>query len=67
MSFEEELRKILEQKWNEEEKETIERVIKSVCSYKRLMTKALKDDVLKIVDICIKVKLQLEECLENKE
>lgn len=65
MSFEEELKKILEQEWDNEDRETIERVIKSVCSYKRLMSKALKDDVLKIVDICIKVKQQLDECKNN--
>lgn len=65
MSFEEELKKILEQKWNDEDKETIERVINSVLSYKRLMSKTLKDDVLKIINICIKVKKQLEECSEH--
>jgi hypothetical protein len=67
MPFEIELKKILEEKWDHEEKETIERVIKSVLSYKRLMSKALKDDVLKIIDICIKVKQKLEECHEQTD
>jgi hypothetical protein len=31
------------------------------------MSKALKDDVLKIIDICIKVKQKLEECHEQTD
>lgn len=61
MGFEENLRLLLLEKWSEEEKELIERTIVNICSYKRLMTNALKDDILKIVELCISLKRQVEE------
>jgi hypothetical protein len=56
MAFEETLRLLLLEDWTDEEKELIERTIVNICSYKRLMSNALKEDILKIVDLCINLK-----------
>ena len=56
MGFEEDLKSLLKEDWSESEKELIERVIANICSYKRIMTNSLKDDILKIVQLCITLK-----------
>lgn len=56
MGFEDNLRKLLEEAWSDEEKQLIERTIVNICSYKRIMSNSLKDDILKIVDLCMSLK-----------
>jgi hypothetical protein len=61
MGFEEDIRKILEQNWEQGEKELIERTIVNILSYKIMMSKALKEDIILIVDLCIKLKKEINE------
>ena len=56
MGFEEDLRRLLQENWNETDKQLIERVLANICSYKRIMSSALKDDIIKIVELCITLK-----------
>jgi hypothetical protein len=59
MGFEDTLRLLLLEDWTEQEKELIERIIVNICSYKRFMSNALKEDILKIVDLCITLKRKI--------
>ena len=66
MGFEDDLKKLLLQEWTGEEKELIERTIVNICSYKRLMTNALKEDILQIVELCISLKQKVKEPSEKQ-
>lgn len=59
MGFEETLRLLLLENWSQEEKELIERTITNISSYKRLMSNALKEDIIKIVELCINLKKKI--------
>jgi hypothetical protein len=64
--LEEEFEKLLNKKWDtEEEQQLIKRIMEGILYYKRFLPKTLKDDVILSLQLCNKLKSELEE-LKNK-
>jgi hypothetical protein len=59
--FEEEMKKLLEKNWEEDEHKLISRILDNLNYYKRLMPKSLKLDIISALELCNKLKLELEE------
>lgn len=59
--FEEEMKKLLEKNWEEDEKTLINRLLENLVYYKRLMPKALKLDIIAALELCNKLKVELED------
>lgn len=58
--LEEEFKKLLEKDWTNEEKELVIRIMDGLLYYKRFIPKTLKDDILMAIQLCNKLKHQLE-------
>lgn len=67
--FEEEFEKLLEKEWNEEEKDVIKRIMDGLLFYKKLLPKTLKNDVMLALQLCIRLKDELEQlkCTQSKQ
>lgn len=59
--FEEEMKKLLEKDWDEDESKLITRLLENLVYYKRLMPKALKLDIISALELCNKLKVELED------
>ena len=59
--FEEEMQKLLAKDWCEEEYKLINRLLENLKYYKRLMPKALKLDIISALELCNRLKIELEE------
>lgn len=58
--FEEEMKKLLEKDWEEDEYTLINRLMENLVYYKRLMPKTLKSDIIAALEMCNKLKMELE-------
>ncbi|NDD83516.1 hypothetical protein EB118_17365 [bacterium] len=58
--FEEELDKLLEQEWNSEEAAHVQKLVENLKYYKKMMTKSLKADLQMALQMCIRLKMELE-------
>jgi hypothetical protein len=58
--LEEELNKLLEKNWEAEEKQLVKRIMDGLLYYKRFLPKNFKDDVLMSIQLCNKLKNELE-------
>ena len=65
--IEEELSRLLERQWTDEERAMINRIMDGLLYYKKLIPKALKNDVVAALQLCNRLKLQLEELLDSRE
>lgn len=65
--IEEELSRLLERQWTDEERAMINRIMDGLLYYKKLIPKALKNDVVSALQLCNRLKLQLEELLNSAE
>jgi hypothetical protein len=63
--IEEEFDKLLEKEWIQEEKELIEKIKAGLLYYKRLIPKSLTNDVVAALQLCNKLKDQLQELKQN--
>lgn len=55
------LKEIMELEWQDDDKNKLETLIKNVMYYKFLLSKALEQDIINCLDICIKEKRELDE------
>lgn len=55
------LKEISELEWQEDDKNKLETMIKNVLYYKMFLSKALEQDIVNCLDICIKEKKELDE------
>lgn len=58
--IEEEFKKLLEKEWSEEERQMIQRIMEGMLYYRKLLPKALKADVISALQLCNKLKHQLD-------
>lgn len=58
--FDKELDAFLENNWSEEEKYFIKRLTDNLVFYKKLIPKNLKQDILNALQLCNKLKLELD-------
>lgn len=58
--IEEEFKKLLEKEWSEEERQMIQRISEGLLYYRKLLPKTLKTDVIAALQLCNKLKHQLE-------
>lgn len=63
--IEEEFQKLLAKEWIEDERQMIERIMKGMLYYKKLMPKSLKADVVSALQLCNKLKHQLEHLVKR--
>jgi hypothetical protein len=63
--IEDEFDKLLEKEWTEEEKGLIEKIKGGLLYYKRLIPKSLMNDVVAALQMCNKLKDQLQNLKEN--
>jgi len=64
--IEEELSRLLERQWTDEERSMIKRIMDGLLYYKKLIPKALKNDVVSALQLCNRLKSQLEELLNSQ-
>ena len=65
--IEEELSRLLERQWTDEERAMINRIMDGLLYYKKLIPKALKNDVVSALQLCNRLKSQLEELVNTRE
>jgi hypothetical protein len=58
--YEEEMKCLMEKTWDMEEKDVIERLIKGLEFYKKLLPKSMKRDILAALQLCNKLKDELD-------
>lgn len=58
--IEEEFQKLLEKQWSEDERIMIQRIMEGLMYYRKLLPKSLKADVISALQLCNKLKHQLE-------
>jgi hypothetical protein len=58
--IEDEFNKLLEKEWNNEEKELIKRIMNGMLYYKRFIPNDFKQDILLAIDMCNKLKNELD-------
>jgi hypothetical protein len=58
--LEEEINKLLEKEWDSEERELVKKIMDGILYYKRFIPKNFKDDVLMAIQLCNKLKNELE-------
>jgi hypothetical protein len=58
--IEEEFNKLLEKEWSNEEKELIKRIMNGMLYYKRFIPNDFKQDILLAIDMCNKLKNELD-------
>jgi len=58
--LEEEFKKLLEKEWNPDEKELVIRIMDGLLYYKRFLPNNFKDDVLMAIQLCNKLKNELD-------
>lgn len=63
--FEDEMKKLLDKKWDEEDHKLISRLLDNLVYYKRIMSKSLKTDIMSVLELCNKLKVELEELKEK--
>lgn len=63
--IEEEFKKLLDKDWSEEERQMIQRIMEGLLYYRKILPKSLKADVVSALQLCNKLKHQLE-VLVNK-
>jgi hypothetical protein len=63
--FEDEMKKLLDKKWEEDEHKLISRLLENLVYYKRLMSKSLKTDIILVLELCNKLKTELEDLKEK--
>lgn len=59
--FEDELDKLLQKEWTEDEKTLLQRIIDGLLYYKRILPKSLKNDILLALQLCNNLKDELEK------
>lgn len=59
--IEDEFSNLLTKKWTEDEMKMIKRIMDGITYYRKLMPKGLKDDVIAALQLCNKLKIELEE------
>ena len=59
-SMKEKHQELLSKQWSDEEKELLERLMNSLSSCRYLMPKYLKADIMSAINLCIKLKDQLD-------
>ncbi|NBP02798.1 MAG: hypothetical protein EBU90_22310 [Proteobacteria bacterium] len=64
--IEEELARLLERQWTDEERAMINRIMDGLLYYKKLIPKALKNDVVAALQLCNRLKLQLEDLIQSR-
>ncbi|NBP16104.1 hypothetical protein EBU95_17230 [bacterium] len=64
--IEEELSRLLERQWTDEERAMINRIMDGLLYYKKLIPKALKNDVVAALQLCNRLKLQLEDLIQSR-
>lgn len=65
--LEEEFSKLLEKEWEEDEKELVKRIMEGLLYYKRFIPKNFKEDILSTIQLCNKLKNDLENKKEEQE
>lgn len=65
--LEEEANKLLSKEWIEEEKDIVQRMIKNLLYYKKLLPKSLKQDVLAALRLCNSLKDKLDDLSKGQE
>ena len=63
--FEDEMKKLLDKQWEEDEHKLISRLLENLVYYKRLMSKSLKTDIILVLELCNKLKTELEDLKEK--
>ena len=63
--FEDELDKLLEHHWEDEEVEQIKKVMENLLYYKKLMTKSMKTELTITLNMCNKLKTDLDNLKEH--
>ena len=58
--FEEEMKRLLEKDWEEDEYTLINRLMENLVYYKRLVPKTLKSDIIAALEMCNRLKMELE-------
>jgi hypothetical protein len=58
--FEEEMKVLLDKDWEEDEYKLISRLMENLVYYKRLMPKTLKSDIIEALELCNKLKVELD-------
>lgn len=62
--FEEELKLLLEKKWEDEERELINKLMSNLSYYKKLLPKSLRKDITDALQMCNVLKMELEKYRE---
>jgi hypothetical protein len=65
--IEEEFKKLLSKEWEQQERGILEKVMDGIVYYRKLMPKALKNDVLIAIQMCNRLKDQLDTLLAEKQ
>lgn len=60
-NLKEKLKEIIELEWQEDDKNKLEMMIKNVMYYKVFLSKALEQDIVNCLDICIREKKELDK------
>lgn len=63
--FEDEMKKLLDKKWDEEDYKLISRLLDNLVYYKRIMSKSMKTDLMSMLELCNKLKTELEDLKEK--
>jgi hypothetical protein len=63
--MEEEFKKLLEMNWEESERDMIKRIMDGLLYYKKLLPRTLKNDVAAALELCNKLKDELEALREK--
>lgn len=63
--IEEEVGKLLEKTWLDEERDLIKRIMDSMLYYKRIIPKSLKKDIVDALQMCNRLKEKIDE-METK-
>jgi len=62
--FEEELKLLLEKKWEEEQRELINKLMSNLTYYNKLLPKSLRKDITDALQMCNVLKMELEKYRE---
>lgn len=60
--FEEELDKLMNKEWSEDEKEILDKTIAGLMYFKKIIPKSLKENIMKTLEICNRLKDKLDSC-----
>jgi hypothetical protein len=58
---------LLELSWEQQERDTISRLVKHLIDYRMMIPGYLKEDILSILKIAKKLKIEYEELLQEKK